>query len=447
MSGSNNMPDALAVRMEWVGQWASALSTPMTPMQRQDGLQAVMARLAARRRRRSLVLGVSFLSMASAAAAGLVLVRSGKHLGGGVHAGQQSPGAIAYRIEGGEIGDSGYIRSFDSNGSLLKFAEGTELRLMTGARGRLTSVDERGARLAIEEGEAEVKVTPRPGARWLVDAGPFLITVKGTVFTAAWDGATEQLDIRMKKGLISVSGPFADGVMAVRAGQHLAVNMRKHEVFLRQLDSAELGEDGEVQPDGEAATGGEGESASVDEDLHEGAPAATSAGGSSGRTRAHASGLVPGRWAAALAVGDLDSILREARKHGWRRSMAHASGEDLAALADAARYRRRNDVAREALLAERLRFPKSERASEAAFLLGRLEESKWDDNGRALEWYDVYLKEAPSGAYSSEALGRKMTATQRLEGAAAARQIADEYIRRFPRGTYAGAARALLSGS
>jgi TolA-binding protein len=127
--------------------------------------------------------------------------------------------------------------------------------------------------------------------------------------------------------------------------------------------------------------------------------------------------------------------------------MAHASGEDLAALADAARYRRRNDVAREALLAERLRFPKSERASEAAFLLGRLEESKWDDNGRALEWYDVYLKEAPSGAYSSEALGRKMTATQRLEGAAAARQIADEYIRRFPRGTYAGAARALLSGS
>ena len=98
-------------------------------------------------------------------------------------------------------------------------------------------------------------------------------------------------------------------------------------------------------------------------------------------------------------------------------------------------------------MTERLRFPKSERASDAAFLLGRMVESKGDDLGRALEWYDVYLKEAPSGAYSSEALGRKMTATQRLDGAAAARQIADEYIRRFPKGTYAGAARALLSGS
>lgn len=447
MSGLHDMPDALAVRMEWMGQWASALSTPMTPIQRQDGLQVVMGRLAARQRRRSLVLGVSLLGMASAAAAGLVLVRSVKHLGG-VHGGQQTAGAIAYRIEGGEIGDSGYIRSFDSNGSLLRFAEGTELRLMTGARGRLSSVDARGARLAIEEGEAEVKVTPRPGARWLVDAGPFLITVKGTVFTAAWDGATEQLDIRMKKGLISVSGPFADGVMAVRAGQHLAVNMRKHEVLLRQMDPTELGADEASEADGAAADGDSAlAESSTDDEEAEGAPAARSAGGSDG-ARAHAAGgLVPGRWAAALAVGDLDSILHEARRHGWRRSMAHARSEDLAALADAARYRRRNDIAREALLTERLRFPKSERASDAAFLLGRLEESKWDDNGRALEWYDVYLKEAPSGAYSSEALGRKMTATQRLQGATAARQIADEYLRRFPKGTYAGAARALLSGS
>jgi TolA-binding protein len=452
MSGLNNMPDALSVRMDWMCQWASSLSAPMTPVQRREGLQVVTARLAARRRRRGLALGVSFVGFATAAAAGLILVRSGKHLLG-PRGGQGSSGAIAYRIEGGEIGDSGYIRSFDSNGSLLRFAEGTELRLMTGARGRLSSVDERGARLAIEEGEAEVKVTPRPGARWLVDAGPFLITVKGTVFTAAWDGATEQLDIRMKKGLISVSGPFADGVMAVRAGQHLAVNVRRREVLLRQLDRSELGGEetqlDQVDGDGEAGPAAPGEDetsspASPASTSGDGEDAAPSTGGAG--TRGHP-GLAPGRWAAALAVGDLDDILRDARRHGWRRSMAHASSEDLAALADAARYRRRNEIAREALMTERLRFPKSERASDAAFLLGRMVESKGDDLGRALEWYDVYLKEAPSGAYSSEALGRKMTATQRLEGAAAARQIADEYIRRFPKGTYAGAARALLSGS
>ena len=36
-----------------------------------------------------------------------------------------------------------------------------------------------------------------------------------------------------------------------------------------------------------------------------------------------------------------------------------------------------------------------------------------------------------------------MTATEKLRGIEAARDIAREYLRRFPHGTYAGAARAL----
>jgi hypothetical protein len=36
-----------------------------------------------------------------------------------------------------------------------------------------------------------------------------------------------------------------------------------------------------------------------------------------------------------------------------------------------------------------------------------------------------------------------MTATEKLKGLAAARDIAREYLRRFPHGTYAGAAQAL----
>ena len=36
-----------------------------------------------------------------------------------------------------------------------------------------------------------------------------------------------------------------------------------------------------------------------------------------------------------------------------------------------------------------------------------------------------------------------MMAVEDLHGAAAARNVADQYLRRFPRGSYAGAARAL----
>jgi hypothetical protein len=81
-------------------------------------------------------------------------------------------------------------------------------------------------------------------------------------------------------------------------------------------------------------------------------------------------------------------------------------------------------------------------ALDAAFLLGRLEESGQAGIGEAVHWYDTYLAGAPSGPYASEALGRKMMATKQLRGSAEAETLAREYLRRFPTGPYA--ARALL---
>jgi TolA-binding protein len=96
------------------------------------------------------------------------------------------------------------------------------------------------------------------------------------------------------------------------------------------------------------------------------------------------------------------------------------------------------------LLAERARFPRSARAHDAAFFLGRLEEAS--GGASAIEWYDRYLQEAPLGAYASEALGRKMTATARLQGPRAARELATVYLQRYPSGSYAASARGLLAG-
>ena len=96
------------------------------------------------------------------------------------------------------------------------------------------------------------------------------------------------------------------------------------------------------------------------------------------------------------------------------------------------------------LLAARRRFPDSPRALDAAFLLGRVEEASERGLARAIEWYDEYLTRAPAGTYASEALGRKMTLTSKLEGASRARPVAEEYLRRFPGGTYAGPARAFV---
>jgi TolA-binding protein len=139
----------------------------------------------------------------------------------------------------------------------------------------------------------------------------------------------------------------------------------------------------------------------------------------------------------------LDRIFADVERAGVKSTLEKASSEDLFALADAARYRRRMDLAREALLAERRRFPGSARSLDAAFLLGRVEETSERGMAKAVQWYEEYLARTPTGTYAAEALGRKMILTSKLDGAAQAQPVAEQYLRRFPNGAYAGSARVL----
>jgi ferric-dicitrate binding protein FerR (iron transport regulator) len=82
--------------------------------------------------------------------------------------------------------EGGYLSKSGRAGVTVIFSEGSTFALMPGARGRLRSVDADGARLALEHGTAALRVTPNRERRWLVEAGPFLVTVKGTAFTVSW---------------------------------------------------------------------------------------------------------------------------------------------------------------------------------------------------------------------------------------------------------------------
>jgi ferric-dicitrate binding protein FerR (iron transport regulator) len=184
--GRDQDQDQLGPRARVLVDLARDTAPAMSPLERTEGLRAVNARLEAHRRRGPRLIAVGVLGTAAAAAAVALLLRPAAPPPAQTAAAEA---ALEVRIEGGEIGSGGYVRPERPSGTVLRFSEGTELRLPAGARGRLSTVDAHGARFAIEEGEATVKVSPRPGARWLVDAGPFLITVRGTAFVAAWDGA------------------------------------------------------------------------------------------------------------------------------------------------------------------------------------------------------------------------------------------------------------------
>jgi hypothetical protein len=344
------------------------------------------------------------------------------------------PPMLAYEIAGGQVLEGGYLRESGRAGVSLQFNDGSKVALTPGTRGRIREVERDGARVAIEHGTASFQITHGAGRRWLVDVGPFLVTVKGTVFTVAWEPLSEQFELRLERGRVTVSGPVSAGEITLRAGQRLTVNLAKAETMITEETAGTSVDSAPLQTSEPAA-----------------APSAT-AGDPAAETRASASAApaptklgAERRWSDELAHGQWDKILAEAERSGVETTLGTASSDDLLALADAARYRRRMDLARSALLAERRRFPGSPRSVDAIYLLGRVEESRPSGLADAITWYDQYLARAPNGPFAGEALGRKLTLTDKLLGAARARPIADEYLRRFPHGSYAGSARALLS--
>ena len=155
-----------------------------------------------------------------------------------LHRSENGP-PLTYRLEGGALAMDGRIEARADVEPALRFADGTVIALARGTKGRLTEVDGRGAHVAIADGTASVNVVPKPHARWRVDAGPFVISVHGTVFSAAWNEATGRLDVKLERGSISVEGPVTGGPIAMRAGQRLTVAMRQSRVLLRGIDDHE----------------------------------------------------------------------------------------------------------------------------------------------------------------------------------------------------------------
>ena len=383
-----------------------------TPATRAHSFRTIGARLVAMRergRRRKL----------AAISVGCVAVAAAIGFGARSRLDVRSPSALTYTVNGGAPVPGGYILPAPAAAApMLSFSDGTRIQMAAEARGRVVDIHRHGGRIALEDGKAHVQVAHREGARWVFEAGPFLINVQGTAFSFGWNGRDARFELQMESGVVSVTGPVSGGEIVLRAGQRLAIDLHDQEAA-RAVPAAPV----------------------------ETPPAADTP--ATGRTPSHAAGSErwsPEGWGARLTEGRADLIVADARRIGLAKVLDRGSSEELAALASAARYQRDDALARRALLTQRRRFPRSMRAAEASFLLGRIDDESSTDGRRALDWYDRYLREAPTGSYVSEAMGRKMMVLQRTGRQGQASDIATDYLRRFPTGTYAHAARALVRG-
>jgi hypothetical protein len=302
-------------------------------------------------------------------------------------------------------------------------------------------MDSHGARVALASGEIEVSVKRREGSSWRFDAGPFTVAVKGTAFRLGFEAARGRLALQMHEGVVEVSGLSQDRRLVLGAGESIELFATAPAAERPAPDalSGKLAVVGQLQP-GSAPLSG--------------APAAehglapTGARPSLHRARARAGdGFADSQpdesWSSLIARGEFAAVVKDVEDRGLDLTLARASAAELTSLADAARYTRRYDVARQALLRVRERFPGSGRGNEAAFFLGRLAETGPSSAKAALAWYETYLRESAQGPYACEALGREVTLYSQVDRARS-RVAARQYLQRFPHGAQADLARSLV---
>jgi TolA-binding protein len=384
-------------------------------------LADVPMRVANRRRSRRIRAGAATAAMGLAAGVALFALSRPPQLSYAVLNGTESAGYVLARSD-----------------TKIRFSDGSQVSLDSGAQAKVADVDPNGARLNLRQGEAHVEIIKSRDTTWYVEAGPYTVHVTGTAFDVSWSEKERVFELALQRGSVVVKGPLVGSGFTMKPGQRMVGRADGYVVVegpkaaaaaaLPAAAAAPAPAQGAPDPLLEASD------AALPADAEAAVSAATEQIPPEAHTRA--------KWSQLVAQGKFRQVLAEAQARGIEQTLATAPLADLTALSDAARYAQNRDIAKKTLLAERQRFPNSRAASDAAFLLGRLAE---ESGSGAVAWYDRYLARSPNGPYASQALGRKMMLSFRDGGAAQAEALAREYLERHPNGPYASAARKLVA--
>jgi ferric-dicitrate binding protein FerR (iron transport regulator) len=367
------------------------------------------------------------------------------------------PQAIQYVVSGesgglGSRGVTGGVLSAPTGRVQLSFTDGSRIDMRSGARVTVAALRFRGSEIRLLDGMIDVEVRHQPGAAWTFEAGPYAVQVEGTSFALGWDAARKRLDLKMRSGAVAVVGPASAAPLAVVGGESLFLDGAGNSLDPAAVDAVPAAA---LAPIAVKQEGVVDANPAADPDRNrrgQGRIQDRNQDGIQDRNqvrirdrRLPRTALGHAEWAPLLARGDFDGIVEQANHSGIGVCLAFDTERNLATLADAARYTHRGALARRALVALRARFPASDRARDAAFFLGRMSETSNANARQALSWYQRYLREAASGSYVEEALGRAMILLRRSGGGVRARRVAGRYLEAFPHGVYSTDAARLLA--
>jgi hypothetical protein len=352
---------------------------------------------------------------------------------------------------------SSYVATPESSSALLKFTDGSTVVAHRATRLRIPELRLDGATLVLERGRATVEVVHQArSTRWNIVVGPYTIAVTGTKFVVEWIPSAERFSVDMLEGRIEVDGPRFTAPATLRGGQRIEGNASDADWAVTplldvtqkspaydspapvavQVSAAEVA----AQPKALADTRHESpRSAGTHANLA--AVPAVSGSVGSGAIASAVPSVEAKSWSKMVAQGESQRVVAEAESMGVRVCFGQCNGSDLRALADAARYSGRLDLAEASLRALRERHPAQ--AGVAAYLLGAVDEAR-GRNASALRWYEEYVAVAPNGGFYSEALAGRLRMLVATNGYTSARNAAQQYLELYPNGVGARTAKQIL---
>jgi hypothetical protein len=288
-----------------------------------------------------------------------------------------------------------------------------------------------GARVVLEQGQAEARVVHRRASRWLFDVGPFEVVVVGTRFDVSWEPVTEVFHLELREGMVQVSGACLTQPKTIGGGRQLRVSCKNgHEQVLETTEETTAGS----LPD-------ESRSAQILEPLVTGTPTAVvRPRPPSASALANNDPLASDAWHQLAAAGKYAEALALLERRDFGETLRRATGEELIELGDVARLAGRSARAREAYLGARDKLPGGGRS---AYGLGLTAFDHDRDYAVAAYWFGVYLDEQPGGDLRREASARLFEAWQAAGDRDKARATASRYLADYPNGPQAALARSL----
>jgi FecR protein len=324
-----------------------------------------------------------------------------------------------------------WVSASDTPSPRIEFSDGSLVSLRPGSRARLSTLDSAGAHVVLESGSADVRVTPNRGAKYRMSLGPFAVDVTGTRFDVGFRPSDEVFTLSLHEGKVVVSGCVLGEGRPLLAGESVTASCRSGHFEISGLGAqrSAAGTDAAAQPKASSAPLPSTEAPVTAP--HAARPAEATPAAPTWRSLSK-----QGRFADAYAL---------VASAGFEAALARASVGELALLGDTARFAGKPDDALSAYQALRSRAAGTAGAKQAAFSIARVHFDQRAAYAEASRWFRTYLAEQPGGPFAREAEGRLMEALSRAGDRAGARQVAQQYLSRYPSGPHERVARQLTS--